>query len=95
MSMSLTDGSVTKRRSSGKSFPSHADDERAPELLALEDMTLRENYKASEKLFEVRGPEEKRFFGRGRHGLFPVPFSRLHRSGASSCVSICLHYVEY
>jgi hypothetical protein len=30
------------------------EDTRAPELLAFEDMTLREHYKVSEKLFEVR-----------------------------------------
>ena len=36
-----------------------AEDLRAPELLAFEDMTLREHYKVSEKLFEVCGGEPR------------------------------------
>lgn len=54
MSMSFGEGGVSKRKSAGKPLPSFPEEERSPELLALDDMTLRENYKASEKLFEVR-----------------------------------------
>lgn len=54
MSMSGTENGHLKLSQSTKSFSALPDDERAPELLALEDMTLREHYKASEILFEVR-----------------------------------------
>jgi hypothetical protein len=53
MSTSVGDGRVSKSSLSTKVLQASQEDERAPELVALEDMTLREHYKASEVLFEV------------------------------------------
>ena len=58
MSMSFGEPGVSKRKSGGKPLQPFPEEERSPELVLLDDMTLRENYKASEKLFEVRFAEK-------------------------------------
>ena len=62
MSMSVGDSGTSKRKSAGKPLSSFPEDDRSPELIALDDMSLRENYKASEKLFEVRSGEKSDFY---------------------------------
>lgn len=50
MSVSEPDGGHLSK----SSLAPGQDDVRAPELVAFEDMSLREHYKVSEKLYEVR-----------------------------------------